>query len=397
MIHPLEWYDLNGQEVQPEDMIDGETYYNEDGFGGMLHLNEDGSGEILNPSYIAEPTYTENAFTEEVVQTNYDDYYYLENEKEMNILGTIVITIALLVALTILIVTTVKTFFTIQTQRAGIVERFGKFNRIARPGLNVKIPYVERVSDVLSLRVQELFEKIESKTKDDVTASFTVAVQYRVDGSSEQTIYKAAYELSNVEKQIESYVYDSVRSIVPTMTLDEAFASKDVIATHVSNELKATMEQYGYLIEKALVTDISPAQSVRDAMNEINAQQRLAVAAEARAKAEKVLIVGAAEGEAEAKRLSGEGIANQRKAIADGLALQFETLTKAGIEEANATLLLNQYLDTMIQVANASNTNTVFLNGSPGGLGTLSDEIRNSVFTANVTAQETLQGSTKDA
>lgn len=395
-MNPFEWYDINGEEVEIEDMVPGHTYYNEEGVGGEFSRDAEGNGQIHDPQQIAEPQYqnqevvpTEDVWDSYTTENRETPNYYYEEDTptELGLPALVGIVVGSIAVLTILIVTGVKTLFTIQTQAAGIVERFGRFKRIAKPGLNVKIPYVDRVSDVLSLRVQEFFAKIETKTKDDVTLALVVSVQYRVDSNNDGTIYKAAYELSDVEKQLRAYVYDSVRSIVPTMTLDESFASKDVIANHVQDELKATMEEYGYTIEKALVTDIVPAEAVLDAMNEINAQQRLAVAAEAKAKAERILIVGAAEGEAQAKKLSGEGIANMRKAIADGLAAQHETLEGAGIKGADQVLMLNQYMDMMSQVAHASKTNTVFLSGSPSGLTNLSDEIRNSVFTANVSSE----------
>jgi regulator of protease activity HflC (stomatin/prohibitin superfamily) len=106
---------------------------------------------------------------------------------------------------------------------------------------------------------------------------------------------------------------------VPGMTLDEVFASQSGIAAAVKQELDADMAEFGYEIVNVLVTDIVPDAKVKSAMNDINAAQREQVAANARGGAEKILVVKWAEAEAESKALQGQGIANQRKAIIEGL------------------------------------------------------------------------------
>jgi len=93
-----------------------------------------------------------------------------------------------------------------------------------------------------------------------------------------------------------SYVFDIVRSNVPKMTLDKVFENKDMVANAIKDELAHQMPEFGYQILKALVTDISPAENVKRAMNEINAQSRLRAAAVEKAEAEKVVVVKAAEG-----------------------------------------------------------------------------------------------------
>ncbi len=118
----------------------------------------------------------------------------------------------------------------------------------------------------------------------------------------------------------ESYVEQVILGHVPGMTLDEVFASQSSIALAVKQELDADMAGFGYEIVNVLVTDIVPDQKVKSAMNDINAAQREQVAANARGEAEKILVVKKAEAEAESKALQGQGIANQRKAIIEGLA-----------------------------------------------------------------------------
>ena len=155
----------------------------------------------------------------------------------------------------------------------------------------------------------------ETKTKDNVFVQVAVAVQYRVRIES---AYDAYYRLSDPRHQIQSYVFDVVRSTVPRMELDSAFESKDDIASAVLHQLEEVMKSYGYQIMNTLVTDIMPDAKVKASMNEINASKRLKEAASHKAEADKIQMIKAAEAEAEAKYLSGLGVARQRKAIVQG-------------------------------------------------------------------------------
>ncbi|MBD8021056.1 SPFH domain-containing protein [Brevibacterium gallinarum] len=285
-------------------------------------------------------------------------------------------------------------FFTVHTQENVIVERFGKFKKVAKPGLNTKVPFIETTTKPISLRVQQLEVNIETKTKDNVFVMVPVAVQYLV---SEDKVVDAYYRLANPEEQIRSYVFDTVRSALSTLTLDSAFESKDDIATSVEHRLSAQMAGYGFRIVNTLVTDISPDQRVRDSMNSINAAQRDRVAAQALAEADKIKRVTQAEAEAESKRLQGEGVAGQRKAIATGIAEQYEMLRRAGIEStAEQLLLMTQYFDTMQDVARNGRSNVLMLPSNPGALGDLTTEIRNALLTSHE-SERAIAGSEHDS
>lgn len=275
-------------------------------------------------------------------------------------------------------------FFSVRTQENVIVERFGKFVRVAKPGLNTKTPLIDRLTAPISLRIQQLEVNIESKTKDNVFVTVPVAVQYVI---REESVADAYYRLSNPEAQIRSYVFDTVRSALSGLELDQAFESKDDIARSVEMTLSARMQEFGFNIVNTLVQDISPDQRVRDSMNSINAAQRDRVAAQSLAEADKIKRVTQAQAEAESKRLQGEGVAAQRKAIALGIAEQYEMLRKVGIEgTAEQLLLMTQYFDTMQDVARNSRSNVLFLPSNPGGAGAIGDEIRNALLQAQAAA-----------
>ena len=217
----------------------------------------------------------------------------------------LLVVIPLLVLGLIILVTILGSFFTVSTAQVAIVTRFGKFLRVAEPGLNWKMPYFDSVAGLVSLRVNQITLTMETKTKDNDFVTIPISVQNRV---RPEKAFDAFYKLSNPVAQIQSYVEQVILGHVPGMTLDEVFASQSGIAAAVKQELDADMAGFGYEIVNVLVTDIVPDSKVKSAMNDINAAQREQVAATARGEADKILVVKKAEAEAESKALQGQGI-----------------------------------------------------------------------------------------
>ena len=123
-----------------------------------------------------------------------------------------------------------KSFFIVHQQSVAIIERFGKFNRLASSGLNIKIPIIEKIPNYVSLKDQQLDVTIETKTQDNVFIKIVVAVQFRTIPSKVYDIY---YKLTNFSKQVSSYIFDVVRAEVPKLKLDDVFAKKDDIANAI--------------------------------------------------------------------------------------------------------------------------------------------------------------------
>ena len=268
-----------------------------------------------------------------------------------------------------------KTYYTVRTYTAGVVERFGKFDRITRPGLHFLSPFAERVYFV-DLQVKQAQFQVETKTRDNVFVQIPVSVQYQV---LDDKIADAFYKLSTPQKQIESFVFNSILGHVPKLTLDETFEQQSGISVAVKVELDAIMSGFVFNILTALVTDIIPDSKVKDAMNDINAAQRAQVAAQARGEAEKILKVKQAEAEAESKALQGNGIARERQAIIDGLSASIEDFQKgvpgSSAEEVMSLVLLTQYFDTLRDIGTRGGTNTLFLPNSPGAAGEFQTQI----------------------
>ncbi|CAI6009141.1 unnamed protein product [Closterium sp. NIES-65] len=246
-----------------------------------------------------------------------------------------------------------------------MVEHFGRFVRALDPGCYC-VPWCccYRTAGLMSLRINQLDVRCETKTKDNVFVTVVASIQYQ---AIREQVEDAFYRLADPQAQIRSYVFDVVRSSVPKMDLDEVFISKNEIAQNVETELEkamhdygyrtvqtlivamhrivqtlivvltpSAMHDYGYRIVQTLIVDVEPDERVKVAMNEINAAQRIRQATQEKveaekilqrirqatqekAEAEKILQVKKAEGDAEAKYLAGVGVARQRQAIVDGL------------------------------------------------------------------------------
>jgi len=300
----------------------------------------------------------------------------------------------------VVLILLVDMFFVVRQQTVAVVERFGRFKQVAYAGLNIKAPFIDRVIAKPSLRIQQLDVQIETKTKDNVFIRCIVSVQYCI---LSEKVAEAVYKLQNPQEQITAYVFDTVRARVPSIILDDVFQKKDDIAQAVKQELDSVMDDFGYSIIKTLVTDIDPDAKVKSSMNEINAAQRMREAAIQQAEAEKIRVVKAAEAEAESKALQGKGIADQRKAIIDGLKISVENFsssidgTKA--QDVMNLVLMTQYFDTLKDIGLSGKSNTILIPHSPGGMGDISEQMRNAIITANEvsfeTADDTTTSSTK--
>ena len=292
----------------------------------------------------------------------------------------------LIPAIILVIVLLVLSVVIIPQQTMGLIERLGKFNRVLGPGLNFKIPIIERLSGRESIRIRQLDVPVETKTQDNVFVNLGVSIQFI---AISEKIFDAFYKLTDVNQQITSYVYDVVRAEVPKKTLDEVFESKDVIAQTIKAELSESMNDFGYSIVNSLITDIDPAPNVKEAMNQINATARLRVAAQNEAEADKIRLVKHAEAEAESKKLQGEGVAKQRAAIIEGFKASISDLKKVTGSDIKTQDVMNmvmmvQYFDALRDIGTTGQNNAVLIPYGPGG----SNEILQQMTQAMVVSEQ---------
>lgn len=275
-----------------------------------------------------------------------------------------------------------NSIFIVRQKTAAIIERFGRFHSVRFPGLGFKVPFIDRIVKVSNLKIQQLDVDVETKTHDNVFVNTKVSIQYQV---LKDQVADSFYNLENPVAQIESYVFDTVRSEIPLLILDDVFSNKDAVAKSIQQSLSGAMKQFGYVIVNSLVTDLQPESMVKAAMNKINATEREKLAARNEAESEKIKMVKKAEAEAESKRLQGQGLANQRQEIARGIRESIETIKETGVseEEVMTLLLVTQHYDAVQDVARNSSTNTVMINYSPAGIKDVASQIREAMLSVS--------------
>ncbi|XP_048603332.1 hypersensitive-induced response protein 1 isoform X1 [Brassica napus] len=300
----------------------------------------------------------------------------------------------------------------------AIKETFGKFEDVLEPGCHF-LPWClgQQVAGHLSLRLQQLDVRCETKTKvstfflslgrvlmglglvlilfrvfvllqDNVFVNVVASIQYRALANKANDAF---YKLSNTRSQIQAYVFDVIRASVPKLLLDDVFEQKNEIAKAVEEELEKAMSAYGFEIVQTLIVDIEPDEHVKRAMNEINAAARMRLAANEKAEAEKILQIKRAEGEAEAKYLSGLGIARQRQAIVDGLrdsVLGFSVnVPGTTAKDVMDMVLVTQYFDTMKEIGASSKSSAVFIPHGPGAVRDVATQIRDGLLQGSFAEQ----------
>ncbi|MEK0306907.1 SPFH domain-containing protein [Bifidobacterium favimelis] len=288
----------------------------------------------------------------------------------------------IVLVLIIVIALLCSAIYVVPQQQAFIVERFGKFHYVAEAGLHAKIPLVDRVATKTNLRVSQLNVSLETKTLDNVFVTVVVSTQFRVEPKNVATAY---YELRDPAGQLRSYLEDALRSAIPALSLDDAFARKDDIASDVQKTVGMEMQRFGFSVIKTLVTAIDPSSQVKQAMDSINAAQREKEATRERAAARRIEIETQAQADAEKTRLQGEGQANYRREIANGIVDQIKSLRAVGmdIEDVNNVVLFNQYLDVTRSLAESANAKTLVLPAStPGGYQELFRQMTDAMLTA---------------
>ena len=274
----------------------------------------------------------------------------------------------LLVIFLVVGIVTGNLFYVVKQQHAVIIERLGRFHRIVGAGFHAKIPFVDRKAATVSLRTMKNGFNIDVKTEDNVTIGLEISAQYHVSyerGAAPQDsgVYKSYYMLQQPVAQMRDFITDALRSSIPVYTLDEVFAKKDDIAKDVNATVSEQMDAYGFTLVSTLITKIALPAEVEDSMNQINAAQRTKAAAQDLAEADRIRRVTEAQAEAEAMEKAGEGIANQRKAIAAGIKESLETIQETGVgnSEANQLFMFTQWTEMMGEFAKTGKASTVLL------------------------------------
>ena len=304
---------------------------------------------------------------------------------------------ALIIVAVIVLIIIGTGLYIVPQQQAYVIERLGKYQSVSFAGLHLKIPLIDRIAQKTNLRVLQLDVRLETKTLDNVFVTVIASTQFRVDPTQVATAY---YELQDPSAQLRSYMEDALRSAIPMLTLDDAFARKDDVASDVQRTVGAEMSRFGFSVVKTLITSIDPSDQVKHALDSINAAQREKEATRERAEANRIEIETQAAAEAEKTRLQGEGQANYRREIASGIVDQIKSLQAVGmgIDDVNNVVLFNQYLDVLRSLSESRNAKTVVLPAAtPGGYTDLFQQLTNAMAVNDLNVRNDTTASDNEA
>ena len=276
--------------------------------------------------------------------------------------------IFLIILLIIIIVLAIISIKIVNQSEVYIIERLGKFHKQADAGLTIIIPFIDRVSSVVSLKEQTMDIPPQGViTRDNVTINIDTVVFYQINDP-----VKAVYEIHNLKKGIEYLAITSIRDIVGKMDLDETFSSRDAINYQLCSILDEATAKWGCKVNRVEVQNINPPADIRDAMEkQMNAERnKRALILEAEAKKQSDITVAQgkkqaaileAEAESEAKIRKAEGEAHAIKEVAEAKAKEIEMVYTAMMNaNPDEKLVQLKSLEALKDIANGE-SNKVFI------------------------------------
>lgn len=274
----------------------------------------------------------------------------------------------LLVVLAIILIIAFKSIKIVKQAEVYVIERLGKFYKVADAGLTIIIPFFDRVRSVVSLKQQTMDVPPQGViTKDNVTITIDTVVFYQITDPA-----KAVYEIQSLKKGIEYLAITTIRDIIGKMSLDETFSSRDGINNQLRIVLDEATDRWGCKVDRVEIKDITPPADIRDAMEkEMNAERNkraLILESEAQrqsaitiAEGKKQAAILEAEADREAKITRAAGEAQAIKEVAEAKAKEIQMVYEA-IKNADPDEKLVQLksLEALERVADGE-ANKVFI------------------------------------
>ena len=263
----------------------------------------------------------------------------------------------LIVLLVIILIIAFNTIKIVKQSEVYIIERLGKFHKIADAGLTIIVPFIDHVRSVVSLKQQTMDIPPQGViTHDNVTITIDTVVFYRITDPA-----KAVYEIQNLKKGIEYLAITTIRDIVGKMDLDSTFSSRDAINDKLRVILDEATDQWGCKVDRVEIKDITPPADIRDAMEkQMNAERnKRALILQAEGKKEAAILEAEADKEAQIRRAAGEAEAIRQVAEAKAaeVHLVYEAMMKANPDEKLVQL---KSLEALKEVADGK-ANKIFI------------------------------------
>jgi regulator of protease activity HflC (stomatin/prohibitin superfamily) len=284
------------------------------------------------------------------------------------------------ILLAFIIITALLSFVTVQQGTIAITTIFGKFSRILRPGLNFKLPFVEKVFKKISVQNRSVELGFQAVTIDQANVNFTAMLLYSVINSDEETIKNVAFKFideRNFMQALVRSVEGSVRAFVATKRQAEVLVTRREIVEAVKDQLDQTLEHWGYHLIDLQLNDITFDEEVMRSMAKVVASNNLRSAAENEgqallitrtkaAEAEGNFIKISAQAEKDASQLKGQGIALFRQEVAKGMAGAAREMQEAHLD--SSLIMFSMWTEAVKNFAQDGKGNVIFLDGSVDGM-----------------------------
>ena len=270
--------------------------------------------------------------------------------------------------------------FTINQGYIGVITMFGKYRRVARPGLNMKIPILESVARKVSIQNRSVELEFQAVTSDQANVYFKSMLLYSVQNAEEETIKKVAFKFfadKDLMQALIRTIEGNIRSFVATKKQAEILGLRKEIVEYVKAEIDHQLETWGYHLQDLQINDITFDKVILDSMSKVVASNNLKAAAENEGQA--LLITKtkaaeadgnatkiAAEAEKEAARLRGQGVALFRRDVAAGMSEAAEQMKQANLD--TNVILFSMWTEAIKNFAEYGKGNVIFLDGSPDGM-----------------------------
>jgi regulator of protease activity HflC (stomatin/prohibitin superfamily) len=257
-----------------------------------------------------------------------------------------------------------------------VVTMFGKYRRVLRPGLNFKIPFLEKVARSVSVQNRSVELEFQAVTQDQANVYFKSMLLYSVQNDSEETVKKVAFKFfsdRDLMQALTRTIEGTIRAFVATKKQSEILGLRREIVNFVKEEIDQSLEEWGYHLIDLQINDITFDQLILESMSRVVASNNLKAAAENEgqallitktkgAEAEGNAIKISAEAEREAARLRGQGVALFRQEVAKGMTEAAEQLKQANLD--TNVILFSMWTEAIKNFAEAGKGNVIFLDGS---------------------------------
>lgn len=280
----------------------------------------------------------------------------------------------------IVVLTFFLSFVTVQQGYIAVITMFGKYRRILKPGLNLKIPFVEQIYRKISIQNRSVELEFQAITIDQANVYFKAMLLYSVINQDEKSIINVAFKFfddRNFMQALIRTIEGSIRGYVATKKQADVLGLRKDITEHVKEQIDKTLEEWGYHLQDLQLNDITFDEVIMKSMSQVVASNNLKAAAENEGQALLITKTKAAEAEGnaikisagaerEAAQMRGQGVALFRQEVAKGMTEAARELQLANLD--TSVILFSMWTEAVKNFSEYGKGNIIFLDGSPDGM-----------------------------